>query len=52
VERFYLDDRSNLGIDIIDGETNLFVSRITGFAAANNATPAPPNASDPMAWFD
>jgi hypothetical protein len=46
-KRFYLADRSNFGIDIIDAGTNLFVGRITGFAGANNATPVPPNGQGP-----
>ena len=45
--RFYLADRSNLGIDIIDARNNLFVGRITGFAGPGNATPPPPNGQGP-----
>jgi hypothetical protein len=46
-KRFYLADRSNFGIDIIDAENNFFVGRITGFAGAGNATPPPPNGQGP-----
>ena len=46
-QRFYLSDRSNFGIDIIDAENNLFVGRITGFAGPGNATPPPPNGQGP-----
>ena len=46
-KRFYLSDRSNFGIDIIDAENNLFVGRVTGFAGPGNATPAPPNGQGP-----
>src|SRR5438309_4663223 len=46
-KRFYLADRSNFGIDIIDAESNLFVGRITGFAGPGNATPPPPNGQGP-----
>jgi hypothetical protein len=46
-KRFYLSDRSNLGIDIIDAENNLFVGRVTGFAGPGNATPPPPNGQGP-----
>src|SRR6202790_1988663 len=46
-KRFYLSDRSNLGIDIIDAENDLYVGRVTGFAGPNNATPAPPNGQGP-----
>jgi hypothetical protein len=46
-KRFYLADRSNFGIDIIDAENNLFVGRVTGFAGPGNATPAPPNGQGP-----
>src|SRR5580704_3424186 len=46
-KRFYLADRSNLGIDIIDAENNLFVGRVTGFAGPGNATPPPPNGQGP-----
>ena len=45
--RFYLADRSNFGIDIIDATNNLFVGRVTGFAGPGNATPAPPNGQGP-----
>lgn len=31
-ERYYLADRSNFGVDIIDAETDLFVGRVTGMA--------------------
>jgi hypothetical protein len=46
-KRFYLSDRSNFGIDIIDAENDLFVGRITGFAGPGNATPPPPNGQGP-----
>lgn len=46
-KRFYLSDRSNFGIDVIDAENNLFVGRITGFAGPGNATPPPPNGQGP-----
>jgi hypothetical protein len=46
-KRFYLADRSNFGIDIIDAENNFFVGRITGFSGAGNATPPPPNGQGP-----
>src|ERR1700740_1382850 len=46
-KRFYLSDRSNFGIDIIDAENNLFVGRVTGFAGPGNATPPPPNGQGP-----
>jgi hypothetical protein len=46
-KRFYLSDRSNFGIDIIDAETNLFVGRVTGFAGANNGATPPPNGQGP-----
>src|SRR5262245_18277421 len=29
-ERYYFADRSNLGVDTIDAETNLFVGRVSG----------------------
>jgi len=34
-ERFYLADRSNAGVDIIDAENDTFVGRVPGFAGAN-----------------
>ncbi len=46
-KRFYLSDRSNLGVDIIDAENDVYVGRVTGFAGPNNATPAPPNGQGP-----
>src|SRR5438445_12292855 len=46
-KRFYLSDRSNFGIDVIDAQSNLFVGRITGFAGPGNATPPPPNGQGP-----
>src|SRR5262245_53970845 len=45
-KRFYLAERSNFGIDIIDAETNLFAGRIPGFAGVNTA-PMPPNVQGP-----
>jgi hypothetical protein len=33
-ERLYLSDRTNASIDIFDGENDLFVGRVTGFAGA------------------
>ena len=33
-ERYYFADRSNLGVDIIDAETNFFVGRVGGMAGA------------------
>lgn len=54
-KRFYFADRSNFGVDIIDGEKNLFVGRITGFAGPQtsrrdpyaNVTIPPPNGEGP-----
>ena len=46
-KRFYLSDRSNFGIDIIDAENNLFVGRVIGFAGPGNSTPPPPNGQGP-----
>ncbi|HYL11515.1 MAG TPA: hypothetical protein VEV41_00635, partial [Terriglobales bacterium] len=46
-KRFYLADRSNFGIDIVDAENNLFAGRVTGFAGPGNATPPPPNGQGP-----
>src|SRR5207248_8118196 len=46
-KRFYLADRSNFAIDIVDAENNLFVGRVTGFAGPGNAAPAPPNGQGP-----
>src|SRR6476661_7136247 len=31
-ERFYLADRSNFAVDIVDAEKDVFVGRVTGFA--------------------
>lgn len=42
-KRFYLSDRSNFGIDIIDAENDVFVGRVTGFVGR----PAP-TVMDPM----
>jgi len=33
-ERYYLADRSNFGVDILDAEDNVFVGRVSGFAGA------------------
>src|SRR5437667_8537568 len=33
-ERYYLADRSNFGVDIIDAERNVFLARVTGMAGA------------------
>jgi hypothetical protein len=33
-ERYYFADRSNLGVDIIDAESNFFVGRVSGMAGA------------------
>ena len=33
-ERLYLSDRSNASMDIFDGENDVFVGRVTGFAGA------------------
>jgi len=33
-ERFYLADRSNFAVDIVDAEKDMFVGRVTGFAGA------------------
>ena len=41
-ERFYLADRSNAGVDIIDAENDTFVGRVPGFAGANG-----PNGNGP-----
>jgi hypothetical protein len=41
-ERFYLADRSNSGVDIIDAENDVFVNRVLGFAGPNG-----PNGNGP-----
>jgi hypothetical protein len=44
-ERYFIADRSNAGVDIIDAETNTFVDRIGGFAGQKfTATGANDNA--------
>ena len=45
--RFYLSDRSNFGIDIVDAEKDVFVGRVTGFVGPNSMTPPPPNGQGP-----
>jgi hypothetical protein len=42
-KRLYFADRSNFGIDVIDAESDAFVSRITGFVGAVGANGAGPN---------
>lgn len=46
-KRFYLSDRSNLGIDIVDAENDVYVGRVTGFAGPNNGASPPPNGQGP-----
>lgn len=46
-KRVYLSDRSNFGIDIFDGQKDVFVGRVTGFAGPGDATPPPPNGQGP-----
>jgi hypothetical protein len=46
-KRFYLADRSNLGIDIIDAENDIYVARVIGFAGPNNGAVPPPNGQGP-----
>jgi hypothetical protein len=42
-ERFYLADRSNSAVDIVDAEKDLFVDRVTGFAGTPGTNGAGPN---------
>jgi hypothetical protein len=42
-ERFYLADRSNSAVDIVDAEADVFVGRVTGFAGAAGANGNGPN---------
>src|SRR5258708_1227569 len=42
-KRVYFADRSNFGIDIIDGTTDSYAGRITGSIGATGATPAAPD---------
>ena len=46
-KRIYLADRSNFAVDVFDGEKNVFVGRVTGFAGASDMTPPPPNGQGP-----
>ncbi len=46
-KRFYLSDRSNFGIDIIDAENGVYVGRVAGFAGPNNGATPPPNGQGP-----
>ena len=46
-KRFYLSDRSNFGIDIIDAVNDVYVGRVTGFAGPNNGATPPPNGQGP-----
>ena len=45
-KQFYLAERSNKGIDVIDAENDLYVGRIPGFMGINTA-PIPPNIQGP-----
>ena len=38
-ERYYVADRSNFGVDIIDAENDLFVARVTGMAGPLTSSP-------------
>lgn len=49
--RMYFAERANFAVDIVDGEHNIFIGRVTGFAGANNATPPPPNGQGPNGVF-
>jgi hypothetical protein len=42
-ERFYLADRSNSGIDIVDAEKDIYVGRVTGYAGTPGTNGAGPN---------
>jgi hypothetical protein len=42
-ERFYLADRSNSAVDIVDAEKDIFVDRVTGFAGAAGTNGNGPN---------
>ena len=42
-EKFFLADRSNAGVDVIDAEDDTFVGRVTGFQGVNPATGNGPN---------
>src|ERR1700680_982216 len=42
-ERFYLADRSNSAVDIVDAEKDIFVDRVTGFAGTPGTNGAGPN---------
>jgi hypothetical protein len=46
-KRFYLADRSNFGIDIVDAVKDVFVGRVTGFVGPTAMTPPPPNGQGP-----
>src|SRR2546425_12612133 len=49
-ERYFIADRSNAGVDIIDAETNTWVHRIGGFSGQKfTATRAPHNPPPPPA---
>jgi hypothetical protein len=45
--RFYLSDRSNFAVDVVDAEKDAFVGRVTGFAGPDSMTPSPPNGQGP-----
>jgi len=53
-KKFYLSDRSNFGIDIIDAESDLFVGRVTGFVGPIGLNGRGPNGllvtPDKKAW--
>jgi hypothetical protein len=42
-ERFYLADRSNSAVDIVDAEKDVFVGRVTGFVGATGANGVGPD---------
>jgi len=42
-ERYYLADRSNAGVDIIDAENNFYVGRVPGMAGCCRAVAGPPS---------
>src|SRR5436309_6163369 len=44
-ERYYVADRSNFGVDIIDAESNLFVGRVGGMVGPTG--PGAPNGPGP-----
>ena len=42
-ERFYLADRSNSAVDIVDTEKDIFVNRVTGYVGATGTNGTGPN---------